>query len=168
MAVGGSKLPNLLRLTAGQAPRMSATWPVSRTRFVLYLVREFRSATDVGAPHSETTSWLLTKPVRVWNDLAVGKSRCACGAIVLWKADEPESDEWLLARKAELPDDLAELNDPKQNYRLTTDAAFCSNCGRLWIWWRDARCPAEYVPADPAVRPVRRRPPSAPDRSAAS
>ena len=95
---------------------------------------------------------------RIWNDLPVGKSRCTCGAIVFWKADEPESDEWLLARKAELPDDFGDLNDPKQNYLLTTDAAFCSNCGRLWIWWRDAGYPAEYVPADPAVRPVRRRP----------
>src|SRR5436190_14866697 len=57
MAVEGSKLPNLVRLTAGQAPRMSAAWLCEPNQVrSLNLVREFRSATNVGALHSETTS----------------------------------------------------------------------------------------------------------------
>jgi hypothetical protein len=83
---------------------------------------------------------------------AVAKSRCTCGATVLWKADEPQSDEWLMVAKPDMP---ADLNDIKLMLRATTDAAFCANCGRLWVAWQGADRPAEYVPVDPSVRPVR-------------
>src|SRR5580765_3488550 len=35
--------------------------------------------------------------------------------------------------------------------RATTDAAFCANCGRLWVAWRGCDTRAEYVPVDPSV-----------------
>jgi hypothetical protein len=84
----------------------------------------------------------------------MAKSRCTCGEIVLWKADEPESDEWLLAAIPDLPDDLNDLYVKRRN--VWTQAAFCRNCGRLWVAWADGDTPAEYVPADPAGRPRRR------------
>lgn len=40
----------------------------------------------------------------------MAKQRCACGETILCKADEPHSDEWLMAAKSELPDDLNDLN----------------------------------------------------------
>jgi hypothetical protein len=82
----------------------------------------------------------------------MARSRCTCGEIVLWKADEPQSDEWLLAAKPDLPDDL---NDLWLNDSTGASAAFCRNCGRLWVAWGDQQRPAEYVPADPTVRPLR-------------
>ncbi|MDH5371470.1 MAG: hypothetical protein OEX97_00840 [Acidimicrobiia bacterium] len=36
----------------------------------------------------------------------MARSRCTCGSQILWKADEPESDEYLLIPKSKLPDDL--------------------------------------------------------------
>jgi hypothetical protein len=39
----------------------------------------------------------------------VARSRCTCGEQVLWKADEQQSDEWLLVAKPDLPDDLNDL-----------------------------------------------------------
>lgn len=71
---------------------------------------------------------------------------------MLWKADEPESDEWVLVAKADLPGDLADL------WPRATECAFCRECGRLWIAWDPVGALAEYVPADPGVRPVRPRP----------
>jgi len=83
----------------------------------------------------------------------VAKTRCSCGATILWKADEPQSDEWLLVAKPDMPDDL---NDPKSMLDATTDAAFCSNCGRLWVAWQGPLTRlAEYVPVDPNMRPAR-------------
>jgi hypothetical protein len=82
----------------------------------------------------------------------VSKSRCTCGATVLWKADEPQSDEWLMLAKPDAPDDL---NDLGSMLRVTTDAAFCRNCGRLWVAWDGSDSPAEYLPSDPSVRPIR-------------
>jgi hypothetical protein len=70
-----------------------------------------------------------------------------------WKADEPESDEWLLAAKPDLPDDLGWLSIVP----ASTTAAFCPTCGHLWVAWNNDNCDlVEYVPTDPAVRPVRR------------
>jgi hypothetical protein len=85
----------------------------------------------------------------------MAKSRCTCGEIVLWKADEPESDEWLLAAKPDLPDDLNDLWVEQDN--ALASAAFCHNCGRLWVAWDDDQAPAEYVPVDPTMRPVRQK-----------
>jgi hypothetical protein len=84
--------------------------------------------------------------------LGVARSKCRCGTQVLWKADEPASDEWVLAAKADLPDHLADL--PAR----ATDCAFCPECGRLWVAWDPVGTPAEYVPANPGTRPLRRRP----------
>jgi hypothetical protein len=80
----------------------------------------------------------------------MARSRCTCGEQVLWKADEPQSDEWLMVAKPDLPDDLNALRD-----HPPTDAAFCSHCGRLWVVWGDNEMATEYVPFDPAVRPMR-------------
>jgi hypothetical protein len=90
----------------------------------------------------------------------MARSRCTCGEVVLWKADEPQSDEWLMVAKPDLPDDLNELYEAR--HHVQTGAAFCSHCGRLWIAWGDGETLAEYVPADPAVRPVRDSQPSKP------
>jgi hypothetical protein len=73
--------------------------------------------------------------------------------VVLWKADEPQSDEWLMVAKPDLPDDLNDLYEAR--HHVQTGAAFCSHCGRLWIAWGGGESLAEYVPADPTVRPVR-------------
>ena len=78
---------------------------------------------------------------------------CTCGENVFWKADEPQSDEWLLVAKPDLPDDLNDLK--LKRHEAWRDAAFCRNCGRLWIAWKDLQDLAEYVPVDAAVRPVR-------------
>jgi len=80
----------------------------------------------------------------------MARSRCTCGNTVLWKADEQQSDAWLLVPLSDLPD------DPLDVIGVGTQAAFCSACGRLWVaWWDDEKL-AEYVPADPDVRPVRK------------
>jgi hypothetical protein len=84
----------------------------------------------------------------------MARSRCTCGHEVLWKADEPQSDEWLLVAAPDVPDDLDHLSLGA----VTTQAAFCPVCGRLWIAWGDDPSITEYVPADPAVRAVRRTP----------
>jgi len=73
---------------------------------------------------------------------------------VRWKADEPESDEWALAAKPDLPDDLNDLW--LRRHEAWASAAFCRNCGRLWVAWDDRDELTEYVPVDPAARPVRR------------
>lgn len=65
---------------------------------------------------------------------------------MLWKADEPQSDEWLLIARQDLPDDPGEL------VRIATAAAFCRSCGRLWIATRNSNELVEYVPADPSTR----------------
>lgn len=83
----------------------------------------------------------------------MARSLCTCGQQIRWKADEPESDEWLLIGRPDLPDDLgwSTLQD------VSTPAAFCPACGRLWVDWGDGTgALAEYVPVDPSVRPVRR------------
>jgi hypothetical protein len=84
----------------------------------------------------------------------MAKTRCTCGQIVMWKADEPVSDEWFVVAKPDLPDDLNDLW--LERLDVWTSAAFCSNCGRLWIAWAEFDELAEYVPVDPTVRPVRR------------
>lgn len=81
----------------------------------------------------------------------MARSLCTCGNQVLWKADEPESDEWLLAALPDVPEDV---ND-RHWLDATAHAAFCSNCGRLWVAWSGEDL-SEYVPADPTVRPARR------------
>ena len=37
----------------------------------------------------------------------------------------------------------------------TSDAAFCQACGRLWVAWGAGETLTEYVPVDPAARPIR-------------
>ena len=78
-------------------------------------------------------------------------SRCTCGEVIRWKADESQSDEWFLAAWPDLPD------EPSTTWpHAMAGAAFCSACGRLWVAWpgHDGRL-SEYVPTDPTVRPVR-------------
>ncbi|MCP4086192.1 MAG: hypothetical protein GY745_14225 [Actinomycetia bacterium] len=48
---------------------------------------------------------------------------------MLWKADEPLSDEWLLVRKHDIPGDLTHVGLSQAG----VDAAKCSSCGRFWI-----------------------------------
>ena len=55
--------------------------------------------------------------------------------------------------RQDLPDDLNDLW--LKRWKAWTSAAFCRNCGRLWIIWGESGPAAEYVPVDPAVRPVR-------------
>lgn len=85
----------------------------------------------------------------------MARAKCRCGAEVLWKADEPQSDKWLLIAKA----DMAE--DPAAFFASASAGAFCRSSGRLWVAWDDGVPLAEYVPADPEIRPVRQ-----PDRKA--
>jgi hypothetical protein len=82
----------------------------------------------------------------------VARSRCSCGAQVLWKADEPESDEWILVSKLDLPDQL----DHVALAGVSTQCAFCRNCGHLWVAWGDGRTLSEYAAVDPNVRSARR------------
>lgn len=82
----------------------------------------------------------------------MARSMCTCGAQVLWKADEPQSDEWLLVAKPDLPDDL----DHVTLLGVSRQCAFCSACGRLWVAWDDGSALTEYVPADASARPVSR------------
>jgi hypothetical protein len=78
---------------------------------------------------------------------------CSCGVVLRWKADERESDEWLLAAKPDLPDELSWLSLGT----ASTSAVFCSGCGHLWVAWNDEISDlVEYSPTDPAARPVRR------------
>jgi hypothetical protein len=79
----------------------------------------------------------------------VARSLCTCGRQLLWKADEPDSDEWLLASLRDLPDDISQI------WLHATMAVFCPDCGRLWVAWVPDGELSEYVPVDPAVRPVR-------------
>jgi hypothetical protein len=70
------------------------------------------------------------------------------------KADEPQSDEWLLVAQPALA--LDKEHEPQWLLEHSTAGAFCSNCGRLWAAWGPGVELSEYVPADPTVRPVRR------------
>lgn len=81
----------------------------------------------------------------------VGGSLCSCGSVIRWKADERESDEWLLAALPDLPDEFDHLSLS----RVSTNAAFCPACGHLWVAWSD-RVLTEYAPVtDPNARPLR-------------
>ena len=74
---------------------------------------------------------------------------CTCGHVILWKADEPQSDEWFLIARPDLTDDLDGV------FRASTGCAFCPKCGRLWVGWGQGEALSEYVPVDPNVRAVR-------------
>ncbi len=75
----------------------------------------------------------------------MARSRCSCGAQILWKADEPSSDELLLIQKSALPDEV----DHAALLGLSAEAARCSQCGHLWVSW-DRRVPKliEYAPVE--------------------
>lgn len=72
----------------------------------------------------------------------MARSRCRCGVQLLWKADETESDEWLLIRPSDLPEDVSEISGVAEH------AAICSNCGRIWVAWQGSDPPAEYALVD--------------------
>jgi hypothetical protein len=85
----------------------------------------------------------------------MARSRCSCGSMILWKADEARSDEWLLIAKPDLPDEL----DRASLVPFATQAAFCSTCGHLWVdWGRGVGALQEYAPVDAIARPLRRSP----------
>lgn len=75
----------------------------------------------------------------------MARSRCVCGTVLLWKADEPASDEWLLVAKATMPDALNFLTLGGWS------GVFCPTCGRLWADWGDQQL-VEYVPSNPEAR----------------
>ena len=79
----------------------------------------------------------------------MARSKCRCGNVNLWKADEPQSDEWLLVPFPDIPDEAVGV------IGVGAQAAICSACGRLWVDWRGDDSLAEYVPADPDAPPVR-------------
>lgn len=79
----------------------------------------------------------------------MARSMCTCGNVILWKANEPESDEWCLIAKPDMPDDWDGV------FRASTGCAFCPKCGRLWVGWGQGEALSEYVPVDPEVRAVR-------------
>ena len=79
----------------------------------------------------------------------MARSMCSCGTVILWKADESQSDEWLLIAKPDMPDDWDGV------FPASTGCAFCSNCGHLWVHWGTNESLSEYTPVDPGVRPVR-------------
>jgi hypothetical protein len=79
----------------------------------------------------------------------VARSRCSCGEILRWKADEPESDEWILVAKPDVPDE----HDHATLAAVATSAAICSGCGRLWIAWGYSDALVEYVPVQGEGRP---------------
>lgn len=82
----------------------------------------------------------------------MARSPCTCGAPILWKADEPQSHEWLFAPLPDIPDDA----DVAWLYRWRTGAAFCPECGRLWVQWDpESDELTEYAPVNPAARPRR-------------
>ena len=65
----------------------------------------------------------------------MARSTCVCGETILWKADEPQSDEHLLVALKELPEELShEALD-----RASTYGARCSRCGRLFFPIDDRR-----------------------------
>ena len=76
----------------------------------------------------------------------MAKQRCRCGETSFWKADEPHSDEWLMVAKSEVPEDLNDFYRGPISH--TTSAALCSNCGRLWVAWRNENPVIEYLPVD--------------------
>jgi hypothetical protein len=89
----------------------------------------------------------------------MAKSTCRCGALLLWKSVEPQSDEWMLVAMPDVPESIGGL------MAISATGAFCPGCGRLWIGWDDSSNRlAEYVPADPATR-AKRPPLHNPDRS---
>jgi hypothetical protein len=77
----------------------------------------------------------------------MARSLCSCGTQILWKADEPESDEWYLIAAAGLPDDMGQLLSAAQQ------AAFCSHCGHFWVAWDGGAEISEYAPVDHTIRP---------------
>lgn len=75
----------------------------------------------------------------------MARSQCTCGSQILWKADEPQSDEYFLIAKNKLPDPLLiqSLHDAAHH------AAVCSVCGRIWVEHTgDVTELLEYVPQD--------------------
>lgn len=74
----------------------------------------------------------------------MARSRCTCGSQILWKADEPQSDEYLLIRQSEVPDDLSF----QSLFEVALPAALCPVCGRLWVQQEDGAELTEYVPQE--------------------
>jgi len=77
-----------------------------------------------------------------WQARAMASARCTCGNRIRWQADEPQSDQLVVAAWASLPDDLGwgEL------LAASAPAARCSACDRLWIDWDGSGHLTEYVP----------------------
>jgi hypothetical protein len=87
------------------------------------------SSSGSARPFSETTF-----------DVGIARGRAVTTAC------PPHSDEWLMVAKREVPGDLNDLyRGPTSR---TTSAALCSNCGRLWVAWRNEDPVIEYVPID--------------------
>jgi len=81
----------------------------------------------------------------------MARSLCSCGEEILWKADEPQSDEWRLLAAPDIG------GDPWAALGAAASGAFCSNCGHLWVaWGHTSTVLSEYAPVDPSVRPRRR------------
>lgn len=79
----------------------------------------------------------LTDCTRKTSQMA--KSRCSCGRVLLWKSDEPASDEWWLVRMADIPDERAD-----DFYMHGLSAAVCPTCEHVWVQHPDGLI--EYVP----------------------
>lgn len=74
----------------------------------------------------------------------MARSLCRCGEQILWKADEPQSDEILFVAKHDLTDDWSDL------FRAARPAALCSACGRIWVAPDPKSADlVEYLPQEP-------------------
>ena len=80
----------------------------------------------------------------VWQHRAMAKSRCSCGRVIYWKADEAESDEWFIVAVPGLPDRMTDLGHRRRSAPSPV----------LWPHWVDG-------PGQPTVR-VRPRGPGGP------
>lgn len=84
----------------------------------------------------------------------MARSTCECGESILWKADEPLSDEFLLVALKDLPEEL----DHEALSQVATHGARCPCCSRLIIpiddqelgswapekaWLREGRMPRQ-------------------------
>lgn len=72
----------------------------------------------------------------------MARSVCTCGEQLLWKADEPQSDEYLIVRKTALPEE----EDWLALRNVSSSAVVCGACRRLWIE-ADNGSLIEYTPS---------------------
>ena len=84
------------------------------------------------------TQFGVRPPGMVCEHRCVAKSLCTCGRVLLWKFDEPDSDEWRMIAMPDYP----EVDSFGAVLAASSAAVLCPDCGRLWVQWHpdDPEC----------------------------